>query len=103
MVQGDEKLDIVQNVLHIERFDEITFSPAFEKIPKVIVSVTAVDMFKDGAANRTEREADEKFLLSEYKVEKLNESSFTLHSHLYSHKGAGWYIRETEVSWMACI
>lgn len=122
VVRGDPggdtggQYDIVQNVLFKERFDEIFFSPAFEKTPQVIISVTYVNMSKHRPANgtrereanekpaadgRPEKEADEKFLMSDYKVEKLNEWHFVLHSLRYSRKG-GWYIRDTEVSWMAC-
>ena len=103
MVRGDGHFVFINNVMFKERFQKIIFSPAFEKTPQVIISVTNVDMYKHRATDkRPEREADEKFMISEYKVEKLNESSFTLHSLLYSHKGGGWYLRETEVSWMAC-
>ena len=56
---------------------------------------------KRAADRRTEKEADEKFLMSDYKVEKLNEWHFVLHSLRYSRKG-GWYIRDTKVSWLAC-
>ena len=121
-VRGDkggdtgDHYDIIQNVLRKERFQEITFSPAFEKTPQVIISVTYVFMSKHRAADdrrereanekptadrKREEEADEKFLMSDYKVQKINESYFVLHNVLFAKVG-GWYIRDTEVSWMAC-
>ena len=90
-----------------ERMHQINFIPAFEKIPKVILSTTETDyLYKPRAAERRPETKEDNNLILEcggsiFRAESVTKSSFAFYYLLCSEKGEA-YLHDFMVSWMAC-